>query len=92
MTIIEDIEAGLRAVAQLLVGLFFMLGGAAGVVWEKLHPPAHDAHLLAWAVVSLLGACVIPSIGPVLIKSLKGLVAIVLSVLPSRPTPPKDGA
>lgn len=90
MTIIDEIEHGLAVLVQAAVGLFFMLGGAAGVVWEKMNPPSHDAHLLGWAVLSLVGACIIPSIGPVLTKSLRAIVGVVLTILPTRP--PKDDA
>ena len=92
MTIVDEIEAGLRAVVQTVVGLLLLVAGLASLVWEKTHPPTHDAHLLAELVVALLGAAIIPSVGPVLLGALTKLVTLVLSVLPARPQPPKDGA
>ena len=88
--LVEDITHAIAALVQAVVGLFLMIGGVAALVWEKTHPPAHDAHLVAELVVALLGAAIVPSVGPVLIKTLRALVGIVLSVLPVRPA--KDGS
>lgn len=89
MNILDDITHAIAVLVQAVVGLFLMAGGVTALVWEKTHPPAHDAHLVAELVTALLGAAIVPSVGPVLIKSLGALVGIVLSVLPTRP--PKDG-
>jgi hypothetical protein len=90
MTIVDEIEAGLRALIQTVVGLFFMLGGA-GFLWlEYRSTPAHGTHLIAGLVVSLVGAAILPSVGPALIAALKGVVGVLLSVFPART--PKDGA
>ena len=88
--IVDDITHGLALLAQTLIGLLLMVAGLGSLVWEKLNPPSHDAHMLAELLVALLGAAIVPSVGPVLIKSLKALVGILLSVVPARP--PKDGA
>ena len=87
--IVDDIKAGLAALVQTLVGTVLMAGGVVALWWEKTHAPTHDTHLVAALVVALLGASIIPSVGPVLIKSLKALVGVLTSVLPARP---KDGA
>lgn len=82
--IVDDITHGIAALLQLAVGLLIMALGVVGIWWEKTHAPTHDTHLLACLVVALVGACIIPSIGPVLIRSLKGIVGVLLSVLPTR--------
>jgi hypothetical protein len=89
--VVKLLQEAAEAVAQTVVGGVIMGLGIAGIMWEKKNPPAHDAHLLAWLVVALLGACIIPSIGPKLIGALTKLVNLVLLILPSRPAPPKDG-
>lgn len=81
-----------EATLQTIFGCLIMAGGVAYIVWEKKTPPAHDMHLLAGLVVALLGACIVPSIGPRLLGALTKLVTLVLQFLPARPQPPKDGA
>ena len=78
--------------ARSAVLALLLVAGLGSLVWEKTHPPTHDAHLLAELVVALLGAAIIPSVGPVLLGALTKLGGLVLSVLPARPQPPKDGA
>ena len=88
MTLLDDITHGIEALVQFAVGLLLMALGVIGLWWEKTHPPSHDTHLLACLVVALLGASIIPSVGPVLVRSLKGIVGVLLSVFPSRPKAP----
>jgi hypothetical protein len=87
MTLLDDITHGIEALLQLAVGFVLMALGVLGIWWEKTHEPSHSTHLLAALVVALLGACIIPSIGPVLIRSLKGIVGVLLSVFPARQAP-----
>jgi hypothetical protein len=88
MTVLDDIEAGLKALVQTVIGLLLLVAGLGSLVWEKTHPPTHDAHLLAELVIALLGAAIVPSVGPVLLGALSKIVTLVLSLLPSRPQPP----
>lgn len=90
MTLLDDFTHGLAVLVQLAVGVLLMALGVVGLWWEKTHDPSHDSHLIAALIVALLGASIIPSVGPVLIRSLKGIVGVLVSVLPTRP--PKDGA
>jgi hypothetical protein len=83
--ILKEIGEGVAKALQLVVGLLIMGLGVAGLWWEKTHAsPAHDSHLVGALVVALLGASIIPSVGPVLIRSLKGIVGVLTSILPTR--------
>lgn len=88
--LLEDIEHGLAVLLQTLVGLFFMFGGAGWFAYQVLNPPLVATHLAAAGAVSVFGAAVLPSIGPAVMNTLKGVAGVVQSFLPAR-TPPKDG-
>lgn len=85
--LVEDIKDAIGALIQTVIGLVLMALGIGLLVWEKMNPPTHDAHLWAELGLALLGAAIIPSVGPVLIRSLKAIVSVFVSVLPSRPAP-----
>jgi hypothetical protein len=88
MTLVEDVEHIAAVIGQTLVGLFFMLGGAGWFVYEIQERPPHTGHLIAAGAVSVFGAAVLPSVGPWVLKALKGVATVVQSFLPARPPAP----
>ena len=102
MTIIEDVEHGLAVLLQALVGLFFIAGGTAWFIHELRQSTVHATHLSGAAFIAVFGACVLPSIGPAIVRGLSGVVdavvklaGAVVSILSRTPPPsaglPKDG-
>lgn len=86
--LLEDIEHGLAVLLQTLVGLFFMFGGAAWFAYQVLNPPLVASHLIGAGSVSVFGAAVLPSVGPLVMKALKAVAGVVQSFLPARKDPP----
>lgn len=84
----EDIEHGLAVIAQAVVGLFFMLGGAAWFAYQVMHAPLVASHLIGAGSVCVFGAAVLPSVGPIVMTALKGVASVVQSFLPARKDPP----
>ena len=59
--LVDDIKDALGALIQTVIGLVLMALGIGLLVWEKMNPPTHDAHLWAELGLALLGAAIIPS-------------------------------
>ena len=100
--LLSDFLAWLAALGQTLVGLFFMAGGSFWF-WHEIHEPTvHATHLSGAMFLAVFGACVLPSIGPAIVRGLSGVVdaavklaGAVVSILSRTPPPngglPKDG-
>lgn len=88
--LIDDIMHAFALLGQIVVGLFFMLGGAGWFVYELQQQPTHSGHLIAAGSVCVFGAAILPSVGPSVMKALKGVATVVQSFIPTRAAP-KDG-
>jgi hypothetical protein len=89
MTPLDDIEHGIRVLAQSIVGALFM--GAGGLLlWFEFHtPPTHSAHVYLGVALAVFGAAILPSIGPAVMSALSAMVDALVRLLPFRtPTPP----
>lgn len=80
MTLLDDLTHGVKMLLQSVAGLAIMVVGFGGLAWEKLHPPTHDAHLLAWLFVGVLGACILP-LGGVILSTVLALIGGVVQLL-----------
>lgn len=100
MTLLQDIERGL---AQLFWGALFGVVGlvltaiAVGPALLSLRSPAPHADvalpLLGVGVgLMVFGAACTPSLLPVVLAALRGIVDQALRLIQSRTPPPKDGA
>ncbi len=58
-------------VASVLVGLLFLIGGAAGMAYELTHPPTHTTHIWIFFVSAVFGALMLPGIGGVMLRTAK---------------------
>lgn len=81
----EDFAHLVAVVSQAVVGLFFMLAGAAWFAFTITRTSFQTGHLIAAGSVCVFGAAVLPSVGPFVMRALKGVASVVLSFLPARP-------
>lgn len=91
--------AGLAVLGTIVVGMFFMLGGFALLVFEVTHPPTHTTHVVLFAAFAVLGALMLPAISGVVIRAAKSGLEVAGPYLPTfgrransgELPPPKDG-
>jgi hypothetical protein len=93
MTPLDDIEHGIRVLAQAIVGALFMAGGGL-LLWFEFHtPPTHSTHVYLGVALAVFGAAILPSIGPAVMKALSAIVDALVKLLPFRtPQPPAPPA
>jgi hypothetical protein len=66
-----------------IFGLFFLAFGVYGVAMEFKTPPLHTVHLFVFGFLILLGAVLIPGVGPIIFARLKDNVGLAAPLLPA---------
>jgi hypothetical protein len=66
-----------------IFGLFFLAFGVVGVALEYRTPPVHTTHLGGFLFMVLLGAVIVPGVGPLIFARLKDGVGLAGPYIPT---------